>query len=82
MGTTITTTYSLKVVRKREKERERGEGGGEERDRVYGGGRIILAKDEEVKRVGREMRRKNGRMRRHTAGHEDEDRGARREGRK
>lgn len=40
--------------------------------------------DEEVKRVGREARRKDGRMRRRTAGHEDgdEDRGARREGRK
>jgi len=65
-------------------ERKRGREGGREREREreYSGSRIILAKDEEVKRVGREMRRKNGRMCRHTAGHEDEDRGARREGRK
>lgn len=42
----------------------------------------MLAEDEEVRRVGREARRKDERMRRRTAGHEDEDRGARREGRK
>lgn len=44
----------------------------------------MLAEDEEMKRVGRETLRKDGRMRRRTAGHEDgdEDRGAAKEGSK
>lgn len=43
--------------------------------------RIMLAEDE-VKRVGRDARRKDGRTRRHTAGHENGNEGGRREGRK